>query len=406
MSGAMLGSGFLIYVFHVLAARALGPGAYGQVAVLWAAMFLVVIVLFRPLEQTISRALADRLARGHETKTVVRSVAALAAGVLVAVAIGFALGWSAIADRLFLGDGVMTALLAAGIAGYGIAYVARGIVAGVHWYAGYGLGLIVDSLARLAIAIPLLFVASKATAGAAVALAGIVGGLVPLWIGRARIRAASHAAEGPRFHAGAALAFAAPASLIAAADQLLVNGGALLVMVEGGPNASETAGIVFAATMLIRVPVYVFQGLAASLLPNFTRIQALDDERLFRRAVLRATLVLLAAGAVIVAGAALAGPATMERLYGAGFEAGRPELILLGLSVGGYLAASTLSQGLLALDRGGRAAACWVTAALLFVSLYAFLPGEPLMRISVSLAVACFADLLLLGAVVLAGRRR
>jgi hypothetical protein len=96
----------------------------------------------------------------------------------------------------------------------------------------------------------------------------------------------------------------------------------------------------------------------------------------------------------------------MERLYGSGFEAGRAELVFLGVAVGGYLAASTLSQGLLALDRGGRAAACWVAAAAVFVCLYLLLPGEPLMRISVSLAAACFADLALLGAVVLVRRRR
>ena len=68
LSLAMTLSGVLAYAFHVLAARALGPDAYGQVAVLWAAMFLVVVVAFRPLEQTTARALSDRLARGQEVE--------------------------------------------------------------------------------------------------------------------------------------------------------------------------------------------------------------------------------------------------------------------------------------------------------------------------------------------------
>ena len=63
LSGATVASGILAYAYHVLAARVLGPEAYGLVAVLWAALFLLVVVLFRPLEQTTSRALADRLAR-------------------------------------------------------------------------------------------------------------------------------------------------------------------------------------------------------------------------------------------------------------------------------------------------------------------------------------------------------
>ena len=69
LPGAMIVSGVLTYVFHILAARTPGPTAYGQIAVLWGAMFLVAIVLFRPLEQTMSRAIADRLARGEEVRS-------------------------------------------------------------------------------------------------------------------------------------------------------------------------------------------------------------------------------------------------------------------------------------------------------------------------------------------------
>src|SRR5712691_4279119 len=82
LSAGMLASGVLTYAFHVLAARTLGAAAYGQIAVLWAATFLVSVMLYRPLEQTASRALADRLSRGEEGRTVVRSVVKVAAAVL------------------------------------------------------------------------------------------------------------------------------------------------------------------------------------------------------------------------------------------------------------------------------------------------------------------------------------
>jgi len=405
LSGSMLLSGLLIYVFHVVAARALGPAAYGQIAVLWVAMFLAVIVLFRPLEQTTSRALADRFARGQEGRTVVRSVTILAAAILALLVGASALLWNTLADRLFLGDSLMTALLVAGVAGYGIAYVIRGVLAGVRWFNGYGLSLVVDAVARLLIAAPLLVAASKATAATAVVAAGAIGALVPLWFGRARVARAFAPRDGARFELGSALAFAAPASLIAAADQLLVNGGSLLVILEGGGEASSTAGIVFAATMLVRVPTYVFQGLAAGLLPNLTHMNVVADPRRFRRAVMHATGVLLLIGAGIVAVAALIGPQTMEILYGSGFSAGRAELVLLGAGVGFYLAASTLSQALLALDEGREAAACWTVAALLFVVLYFVVPGEPLWRISLALALASLVNLVTLGAVTLRRRR-
>ena len=401
LSGSMLLSGVLIYLFHVLAARALGPAAYGQIAVLWAAMFLAVIVLFRPIEQTVSRALADRLARGEEVRTVLRSSILLAVALVAVLGAASAVAWNAIGDRLFLGDSAMTALLVLGIAGYGLAYVVRGVLAGVRWFNGYGASLVVDSFARLAIAVPLLFVASKLTAATAVIAAGAIGALVPLWVGRARVKGALHGAGGTRFELGSAMKFAAPASVIAASDQLLVNGGSLLVMVEGGTHASKTAGIVFAATMLVRVPTYVFQGLAASLLPNLTHLNVVADAGRFRRAVVQATGMLLGVGGVIVVAAAILGPESMGILYGSGFDAGRSELVLLGAGVGFYLAASTLSQALLALDAGGRAAACWAIAAVLFVGLYVAVPGEPLMRISVAFAVATLVNLVALATVTL-----
>jgi len=110
-------------------------------------------------------------------------------------------------------------------------------------------------------------------------------------------------------------------------------------------------------------------------------------------------------GAGIVAITALIGPQTMEMLYGSGFTAGRAELVLLGAGVGFYLAASTLSQALLALDEGRQAAACWSAAAILFVVLYFVVSGEPLWRISLAFALASLVNLVALGAVTLRRRR-
>ena len=114
LSGAMMLSGVLTYVFHVLAARSLGPSAYGQIAILWAAMFLVSIVLFRPLEQTTSRAIADRLARNEETGTVIRSVGAMCVAVVAAVGVAMVFAGDAVADQLFSGDRMLVARSSSG----------------------------------------------------------------------------------------------------------------------------------------------------------------------------------------------------------------------------------------------------------------------------------------------------
>jgi O-antigen/teichoic acid export membrane protein len=405
LSIAMVVAGGLTYVFQILAARALGPTGYGEIAVLWGALFLVTVVLFRPLEQTLSRSLADRLARGEEIRSPLRAVGRVFLALVVAGGLVFVLAWDAITDRLFAGNGVVTAMLAVGTFGYGLCYVARGAFGGSRWFGGYGLVLVADAAARVLLAIPLIVLASVNLAAAALALATFVGVAVPLREGRRRLRRGLDATTGPAFDMGAAVRFVAPATVIAAADQLLVNGAPVLVAIEGGSGASRAAGVVFAATMLVRVPVFLFQGLAASLLPNLTLLQASDEHRLLRRAVTRTSLCLLAASALIVGTAAAFGPPAMSLLFGSSFEAGRVELALLGAGVGFYLAAATVSQALLALDATGRAAVAWAASAVTFGCLFLVLPGDQLVRIATGFA---FATLLACAALagILASRLR
>jgi O-antigen/teichoic acid export membrane protein len=367
-------------------------------------MFLVVIVAFRPLEQTASRTIAERLARGEEVRSVLCSVTIVGSAVLLACVAVAASAWDFLADRLFDGSDFLLAMLLVGIACYGVAYVSRGAMTGARWFGGYGLGLIADGLARIAIAIPLLVVASQNIAAAAVAVAGLAGALVPLAVGRNRLRALLRPGEGGRFPLRATVAFAGPASLIAAADQLLVNCSPLLITLEGG--AAKTAGLVFAATMLVRVPVFVFQGLASSILPNLTRLHVADDPRAFQRAVVQTAGFLVVAGGLIVAFAAVAGPEALKLFFGPSFAAGRVELVLLGVGVACYLAATTFSQALLALNRGAAAAAAWVASATLFVGLYFGLAGDELMRVSVAFAIATLTDLVLLAVLLLTRTRR
>ena len=354
LSGAMALSGLLIYVFHVFAARALGPDSYGRIAVLWAALFVIVVVLFRPLEQTTARALADRRSRDERGLPVVRSAAVLALTIVAALAVVLALGRDAVASALFDGDVTLAWTLLAGVVIYAVVYVVRGVTSGIRWFGGYGLLLLADAVARLVLAVPLLVVASESLAAAAMVGAGIAGVAVTLALGRRRLRGLAHGSAGDAFPLRSAAGFAGPASVVAAADQILVNGGPLLVVLGGGAGATRAAGVVFAATMLVRVPVFLFQGLAASLLPNFTALQATEELRLVTRAARRACAVSAAVGVTAVAVALAVGPSAMVLVYGEEYRSGRLALALLAAGVGAYLAAGTLSQLLLALDRAPR----------------------------------------------------
>lgn len=399
LSAAMAVAGVLAYAFHILSARTLTTDEYGQIAALWAALFIAVVVLFRPLEQTTSRAVADRLTRGQEATTVLRSVAIVYGCLLVFVGITALLAWGTLTNGLFDGTSFMTAMLVVGIAGYGFQYVVRGILGGMRRFRGLSGIHVADGSVRLLVALPLLAVASKETAAAALAAAGLLGAILPLWRSRADVAGLKLGAAGEHFQLRTALRFAVPAAVIAGADQLLVNGAPLLVIGAGGRDATKTAAIVFAATMLVRVPVFLFSGVAGSILPNLARLNAADDHRRFTSTVTHVCFVFAGATVAIVAVAAAFGPSAMRLVYGPAYHAPASDLALLGLGAGCYLASATISQALLAMDRASRGAVAWAISAALFVCVVVFAPGDDLRRVSLGIALAMAASTLLLSLV-------
>jgi len=396
LSIGALASGLLAYAFNVLAARSLGAEAYGAVAALWASMFLLAVLLFRPLEQTLSRAVADHVARDADARPAVRATARLTAVVLGTVTLALAAAWVPLTDGLFGGRAVLTAALIAGVAGYAVSYFVRGLLGGVGWFGGYGLLLLADGGIRIALALPLLLVASPAVAGAAIAAAAIGGGLVPLMAPRRRELGRMAGAGASDFAVGAAMRFAMPAAVIAGCEQVLLSGGPLLVLIAGGDDAAAAAGVLFAAMMLVRAPVFLFQAVAAHLLPSLTTFRARGDERALHRATVRTAAGLATVACAMALGALAAGPEAMAVLYGDGFEVTRLDLALLALGVGAFLAAGTFSQAVLARAQAGRAALDWAVAAVGFVGLHAVLAGDAFHRVCLAFAVASAAAAVLL----------
>lgn len=387
VTGATATSGVLTYAFLILAARTLTHDAYGLIGVLWAAMFLTAIVVFRPLEQTISQAISDRRARGVAARPVVRM--ALVVGCIVALAfvVALAAAWDTLRVRIFDGSDTLTLLFGIGVLAYGSSYVVRGLVGGARWFGGYATILIADGAVRLLVALPLIVSSSRTVAAVAVAAAGLGGAVAPLAVGWRRMQPDPWPAPSEAYPARRAAAFAGPAAVVAGADQLLVNGAPLLVVVFGATGSTRAAAVVFAVTMLLRAPVYVFQGFAASLLPNLTHLAASDGRRALRRGVVGTVARLGAVGGVFVLGVVAAGPLALHAIYGGSYTAGRIALGLVALGVAFYLAAGTFSQALLALRHVATAAVAWSAAAAAFVLTYAVIDAEVVLRAAIALGV-------------------
>jgi O-antigen/teichoic acid export membrane protein len=322
------------------------------------------------------------------------------------IAAAAALAWEPLTHALFGGTDFLTLMLVLGVAGYGVQYVARGILGGLRRFRALSGIHVGDGSIRLLAALPLLAVASKDVAAVALAVAGIGGALVPLWRSRREIAALKEGSVVEPFHMRAALGFAVPAAVIAGSDQLLVNGAPLLVLGSSHGHATEEAAVVFAATMLVRIPVFLFSGVAGSLLPNFTRLQAEADHGHVTRAVTRVCVLFVGVTAIFVVAAAVAGPAAMKLLYGPKYIATSSDLALLGLGAGAYLFAATISQALLARALGVRASAAWAASALLFVGVYVVATGSELHRVSLAVAIGMVANTLLLALTLLVSRRR
>ncbi|MBA2506529.1 MAG: oligosaccharide flippase family protein [Thermoleophilaceae bacterium] len=411
-------TGLVTYAFFSLASHTLSEEAYGGITLLWSAVFIVVSVLYRPVEQLLSRTIADRDARGQEGSSHLRVAATiqLALGALFAV-VALALR-GPIQDDLFGGSETLYWVLIVAVLAYAASYFARGFLAGHHRFGLYGGLVLAESLSRVLFP---LAVAVGVAEGQSVVAIGIVAApffslaVVPLAITRqlredppeadAEQDALEKDQAGAEFTLAHGSGFAAAVLLIMLAEQTFLNAGPLIVKAtEGGAEGAALAGFVFNVLLIARAPLQLFQAVQTSILPHLTRLTAQGEDDPFRRSV-NATLIATAGFAALVALTMLvAGPFLMDLLFGGKADYGRGGLVIVSVGMGLYLAAATLNQAALARGAVRQAAGCWVSAATLFV-IFLVIPGweDRVLQVEIGFVGAA---LLLSGLLYLLYRRR
>ena len=264
-------------------------------------LFVTVSVIYRPIEQLLSRTIADRRARGFEHDHPLRTPLLIQAG--------FALGFLVVAlalrgpieDDLFDGSATLYWILVVAVLAYAASYFARGWLAGHQWFGLYGGLVFLEACSRLAFAVAVAVgiaagpVGGRARhGGGAVRLAGrgAVGVLAPAAGVGGEARADDEAlglARGGRF----ALAVLA----VMVAEQTLLNAGVLLV--DWTSEDAAVAGFVFNVLLIARAPLQLFQAIQGSLLPHLAGLEAREGRAEFARAI-RVTVLAIAgfAGAV------------------------------------------------------------------------------------------------------------
>jgi O-antigen/teichoic acid export membrane protein len=393
LSIGIASTGIFTFAYLATSSHVLDPGSYSRVSLCWAIMFVILSVIYRPIEQLLSRTIADRRARGLRGHPL--RIPAL-------IQFGFAVAFLAVAlilrtrieQGIFDGSSALYWILVIGVLAYAASYFARGWLAGHERFDLYGGLVFLESTSRFlfALAVAVGIGSGQGAVGLGMAVAPFASlCVIPFAFSRVRTRApaglavADAAGEGPahsqleeaaldltlRHGAGFAVAVVG----IMFAEQTLMNAGVLIVAANAGGAAGVTSGItgfVFNVLLIVRAPLQLFQAIQTSILPHLAGLEARESADEFHRAIRITILVIAGFAGVVAIGLLAVGPFVMTALLGnKGFTYDRVGLAVVGLGMGLHLVAGTLNQAALARDRAGLAALAWLCSAALFVVLVA-----------------------------------
>jgi O-antigen/teichoic acid export membrane protein len=385
-------TGIFTFLYLAFASHVLDKASYSRISLCWAIMFVILSVIYRPIEQLLSRTIADRRARGLHGHPL--RVPAL-------IQLGFALVFAGVALALrhqiehgmFNGSTALYWILVIGVLAYAASYFARGWLAGHERFDLYGGLVFLESTSRFlfALAVAVGIGSGQGIVGLGMAVAPFVSlSVIPFAFshvrrrGPAELEIADAAREGPahaqleeaatdlslRHGAGFAVAVVG----IMFAEQTLMNGGVLVVAASSGRAAltSGLTGFVFNVMLIVRAPLQLFQAIQTSILPHLAGLEARENPEEFHRAIRLTILVIGGFAAVVAIGLLAVGPPVMTALLGdKGFHYGRVGLAVVGLGMGLHLISGTLNQAALARGRSMLASVAWLASAALFIALVA-----------------------------------
>ncbi len=391
---ALGSAGLLAYAFFAVSSHTLDRDDYGTIVVLWSVNFVVAATLFRPIEQLLSRTLAEHDEAGEPSGHVLRIAALIQGSVTLLAVVVLLLLRDTITEHLLDGSNVLYWVLVVGLAGFGGAYYARGFLAGRRQFGLYATLLILEGGSRLifpvAVAVGIAEGVDAVALGIAVApLASMT--VLPFAIARHRSPAAGANLGGPdeaglEFTLARGGAFAAAVLLMMLSEQVLVSSGALFVRASVGAAA---AGYIFNVLMVARAPLLLFQAVAASLLPHLTRLRTRGDATgadAFRMSINTTLMIVAVFAAAVTIGVLAIGPQVMQLAFGDKFTYDRVGLAIVAVGMGFYLSGAALNQAALAQGQARRAAVCWVVCATGFVIFNLIAPLDPYRTVEVGFA--------------------
>ncbi len=390
-------TGVITYVYFFIASHVLSKPDYGEITVVWSAVFITVSTLYRPVDQLLSRHISERLAKGEPVGEPTLVATKIQLGLAATFAVITLILRGPIQDDLLSGNETLYWVFFLAVLFYAASYFARGYLAGHRRFGLFTAMILSESVFRTLFAV---LVAVGLLSGQSAVAIGIVAApalsrrAVPAVVAR-RARQAPPApaadadADAAEFSMAHGAGFAAAVLLIMFSEQVFLNAGPLIVR---GLEGAAAAGFIFNVLMIARAPLQLFQAVSTSILPHLTSLHTSEEpgsEDEFHRSVRMVLAAIAAFTAVVAVCVLIAGPQLMQLAFSDKFSYDRAGLLLVTAGMGLYLSSVTVNQACLAQGQVRRASARWIACAALFVAGCFLAPvGDEFRRVEIGFALA------------------
>jgi O-antigen/teichoic acid export membrane protein len=386
-------TGVITYVYFFIASHVLSTTDYGQITVLWSAVFITISTLYRPVEQLLSRHISEHMVKGEPIGGTTRNASLIQLGLAMLFAVLALAFRGPLQNDLLEGNETLYWVFFSAVLFYAASYFARGFLAGQKRFGLFTALILSESVFRTLFAV---LVAVSLLEGQSAVAIGIVAApclslmVVPLAFARQARTAPPPPPREDAAESSVSMAhgtgFAAAVLVIMFSEQAFLNAGPLIVR---SLQDAAAAGFIFNVLMLARAPLQVFQAVSTSILPHLTGLhtsEGPDSEREFHRSVRMVLLGIAAFAAFTGLVVLVAGPKLMQIAFSDKYSYDRGELLLVTGAMGLYLCSVTVNQACVAQGQVRRAAARWIFCAALFIG-WNFVPlvGNEFHRVEIGL---------------------
>jgi len=406
-------TGVITYAYFLIASHLLSKPDYGQITVLWSAVFITISTLYRPIEQLLSRHISERRTKGEPIGQPMRVASTIQLGLALIFAVLALALRGPIQDGVLEGNETLYWVFFTAVLFYAAGYFARGFLAGIQRFGLFVALILSESCFRTIFAV---LVAVGLLSGQSAVAIGIVAApalslvVVPFAFQRRARRqnpkpdmssASRPGMSGPQkdevgdepaaedFSIREGSGFAAAVLVIMFSEQAFLNAGPLITR---GLQGAAAAGFIFNVLMIARAPLQLFQSVSTSILPHLTTLHASSEPgsaREFHHTVRMVLLGILAFAAFTAVVVLIAGPQLMQLAFSKKFTYDRAGLLLVTGGMGLYLASVTVNQACVAQGQVRRAAVRWISCAAIFIG-WNFVPliGDEFRRVEIGFLLA------------------